>query len=158
MKIAPQFLIPFALLAGCGSPQPAEKAEGPATGLPAEATPATPTATSAPPATETATSIPQPIQGRWGLVAADCASTRGDAKGLLTIDPTSLKFYESLGTLTAMRERTATRIVADFAFTGEGMEWQRVMTLAAQDGGKTLIRRENGEGAVPGVYKYRRCA
>ena len=29
--------------------------------------------------------IPAAIQGRWGLTPADCTSTRGDAKGLLTI-------------------------------------------------------------------------
>lgn len=160
MKFAPLCLIAALLLASCGAPEPADKADGPATGLPAEAAadePATaPVAAAAP--TEAATGIPSPIQGRWGLVAADCTSTKGDAKGLLTIDGTTLKFYESLGTLQTVRERSATRIIADFAFTGEGMEWQRVMTLDTQDGGRALIRRENGDGAAPGAFKYSRCA
>src|ERR671912_3002240 len=31
------------------------------------------------------TSIPTQYHGRWGMVPADCTSTRGDAKGLIDI-------------------------------------------------------------------------
>lgn len=101
--------------------------------------------------------IPVSVQGRWGLVAADCTSKRGDAKGLLTIDSTSLRFYESVGELKGVRERDSSRIVGEFLFSGEGESWSRVMTLDAQDAGQTLIRRENGEGAAPGPLRYTRC-
>ena len=37
------------------------------------------------------------LQGNWGMVPADCTSTRGDNKGLLRITATTLQFYESLG-------------------------------------------------------------
>lgn len=102
--------------------------------------------------------IPAAIRGRWGLVPADCTSTRGDAKGLLTIDATSLRFYESHGSLVRIRERDADRIVADYRFSGEGQEWDRLMLLDSQDGGKALIRRDYGEGAAPGAMRYTRCA
>jgi hypothetical protein len=102
--------------------------------------------------------IPVAAQGRWGLVPADCSSTRGDNKGLLTIDPTTLKFFESHGTLGKIAERTDTRLRATFAFEGEGMTWTRDELLDVQDGGKTLIRREYGEDAAPGPFKYARCA
>ena len=102
--------------------------------------------------------IPTAIQGRWGLVPADCTSTRGDAKGLLTVSATTLTFYESRGTLTRIRERSDMRLRADFAFSGEGMTWTRDEVLDIQDGGKTLIRREYGEDALPGPFKYARCA
>jgi len=119
---------------------------------------ATPPATATPGATPTATTIPAAIQGRWGLVAADCTSTRGDAKGLLTIDATTLRFYESVGTLAEVEEATDTRLRADFDFTGEGMTWRRNETLAVEDGGRTLIRRESGDDAAPGPFRYGRCA
>ncbi|MBN9507289.1 MAG: hypothetical protein J0I69_14845 [Altererythrobacter sp.] len=101
--------------------------------------------------------IPAAIQGRWGMVPADCDPARDDAKGLLTIGPTKLEFYESVGTLTSIAEASASRIRASFAFTGEGMEWQRDETLDVQDNGQTLIRREYGEDAAPGPLRYSKC-
>ena len=122
-------------------------------GTEAEATAApAPEATAVPDAT-----IPIAAQGRWGLVPADCTSTRGDAKGLLAIDGTTLKFYESRGTLGKIAERADTRIRATFAFSGEGTTWTRDELLDVQDGGKTLVRREYGEDAAPGPFKYARC-
>lgn len=117
----------------------------------------TPTDTAMPAPLPSATTIPAAIQGRWGLVPADCTSTRGDAKGLLTVEPALLRFYESRGTLKAVKEATDTRIRASFEFSGEGMTWQRDETLDVQDGGKTLIRREYGDDAQPGPFKYARC-
>ena len=102
-------------------------------------------------------SIPAAIRGRWGLAAADCTSTRGDAKGLLTIDATNLRFYESHGELVRVREHAANRIVADYKFSGEGMEWDQQMLLDLRGDGKTLIRRDYGEGAS-GPMRYTRCA
>ena len=102
--------------------------------------------------------IPQSLQGRWGLTAADCTSTRGDAKGLLTVSATTLTFYESVGRLGAVENRTRNAIRAEFAFTGEGMTWTRDLALEATDGGETLVRREYGEDAAPGPFEYTRCA
>jgi hypothetical protein len=96
------------------------------------------------------TEIPAPLRGRWGLVPADCTSTRGDAKGLLTITADKLEFYESVGTLDTIMDAEPTRIRATFDFEGEGMTWQREVVLDVQDDGATLIRREYGEDAAPG--------
>lgn len=101
--------------------------------------------------------IPVAAQGRWGLVPPDCSSTRGDNKGLLTIDGTTLTFFESRGTLGKIAERSDTRLRATFAFDGEGMTWTRDELLDVQDAGKTLIRREYGDDAAPGPFKYTRC-
>jgi len=103
------------------------------------------------------TEIPEAIRGRWGLVAADCTSTRGDAKGLLEIDAGRLRFYESVGTLDTVMDAEPTRLRATFDFEGEGMTWEREMVLDVQDGGTTLIRREYGEDAAPGPFRYSRC-
>ena len=89
---------------------------------------------------------------------ADCTSTQGDAKGLLTIDATTLRFYESRATLGTIAEQDASRLVANFAFSGEGQQWTRTQVLDVQDDGQTLGRREQGAEAMPGVLRYRRCA
>lgn len=104
------------------------------------------------------TGIPAAMQGRWGLVPADCTSTAGDNKGLLTITGDTLRFYESVGTLGKIVDRNARRIVADFAMTGEGQEWTRRMGLDLHEGGKSLIRREQGPDAMLGLLRYQRCA
>jgi hypothetical protein len=118
---------------------------------------AAPSATASP-APDTGTDIPTALHGRWGLVLADCTSTKGDNKGLLTITGDTLRFYESVGTLGKIAERDAGRIAADFAMTGEGQSWTRRMTLDAQDNGQMLVRREQGDDAMPGALRYRRCA
>ena len=38
--------------------------------------------------------IPAALQGRWGLTPGDCTSTLGDAKGLLIVNSTELRFYK----------------------------------------------------------------
>lgn len=102
-------------------------------------------------------SIPEPARGRWGLVPADCTTTRGDDKGLMTIAESRIKFYESIAVLDTVKERTATRIRATYAYEGEGMTWKRDTLLDVQDGGKTLILREYGDDAPAGPRRYTRC-
>ncbi|MBE9637672.1 hypothetical protein [Salipiger mangrovisoli] len=101
------------------------------------------------------TGIPMAMQGRWGLVPADCTSTRGDAKGLMEVSAERLGFYESRAVLAEVSERSDTRLAASFDMTGEGMSWQRDMVLVAK--GDTLVRQESGEGAIPGPLTYQRC-
>ena len=102
-------------------------------------------------------SIPAALRGRWGLVALDCNGDPAAAKGLINIDATSIKFYESVAKLAKVDQRSETALRASYAFSGEGMEWKRDMTLALQPGGKVLIKQEFGEDAPPGPYKYMRC-
>ena len=54
-------------------------------------------------------------------------------------------------------QRGANRIVADYKFSGEGVEWNRRMQLDLVDGDKTLVRRDEGEGAAAGPMRYTRC-
>lgn len=104
------------------------------------------------------TELPPAMIGRWGLVPDDCTSTRGDAKGLIVISPTQVKFYESVAKLDNITEYMPQRVLADFSFSGEGMTWKRGMILDVQDAGQTLIRRETGPEASPGPFRYTRCA
>lgn len=101
--------------------------------------------------------IPSAIRGRWALKVADCKARKGTDLTALTIDASNLRFYESHGELARVRESDAGRIVADYRFSGEGVEWDRRMQLELADGGKMLVRRDEGEGAVAGPMRYTRC-
>lgn len=109
------------------------------------------------PTTAEAVGIPKLLQGRWGLVKADCTSTAGDAKGLVTIDPTSLKFYEALARLTVVKSFSANAMEGEFSFSGEGQSWTLDVALSTADGGKTLVRKDSGPDALPGTQTYMKC-
>ena len=113
--------------------------------------------TSAAKVADAGANIPVAMQGRWGLIAADCTTTNGDEKGLMIVSSDTLKFYESRGKLAKIAERSANRLRADFAYSGEGMEWKGDVTLYLQDGGKALIKRETDADAGPSTVKYARC-
>lgn len=137
----------LALPACSGGDDPADRAS--------ETVAASEAATAPAAATPTIAAIPAALHGRWGLVAGDCISTRGDAKGLLTIDAGSLRFYESEGRIGEVTEAGPQRMRASFTMQGEGMEWVREMTLEAD--GNNLKRREFGSGAVAEGFVYTRC-
>jgi hypothetical protein len=102
--------------------------------------------------------IPAAIQGRWALNAADCPKKPGTDLTALVIDAANLRFHESHGELARVRERSTNRIAADYKFSGEGMDWDRLMVLSVEDGGKTLVRRDHGEGAAANAMRYTRCS
>ena len=95
--------------------------------------------------------IPAQYRGRWGMVAADCTSTRGDAKGLINVGDTKIRFYESTASLQEQRPAIATSFSGVFVVTGEGQIWERVMTLT-RTGDK--LKRADADGS----YNYTRCA
>ena len=101
--------------------------------------------------------IPTTIRGRWALDASDCPKRPGTDLTALVIDAANLRFHESHGELTRVRESDARHILADYDFSGEGIEWSRRMQLDLADGGTTLIRRDEGEGAAAGPMRYTRC-
>ncbi|MBN7785417.1 hypothetical protein JYP51_10820 [Ponticoccus gilvus] len=102
-------------------------------------------------------SVPLALQGRWGLVAADCDPRRDDAKGVMVVQADTLAFYESRATLARVDDRSETRLEGMFVFSGEGETWQRALLLDLRDGGEGLMRQELGEGAAPDALHYMRC-
>lgn len=101
--------------------------------------------------------IPEVLRGRWGLVPADCTSTAGDAKGLMTVGEDNLKFYESAAELGPIKEVGDDSISASYQFTGEGQSWIREVALSTPDGGKTLVREDTGPDASPEPLTYTKC-
>ena len=102
--------------------------------------------------------IPVALRGRWGMVAADCDPAEMANKGLMEVSPTTLKFYESLGTLTQTSETGPMRIRATYDFEGEGMQWQREILLEGETGGEALMLTEFGEDAAAEPRRYEKCS
>jgi len=98
--------------------------------------------------------IPAAFRGRWGMVPADCTSTRGDAKGLIVIGPTSIKFYESLATLTKVTMDAPENFTGTFSFIGEGQTWTKSQNLKLTGSSNTLVRSDTEPAAS---YRYKRC-
>jgi len=119
--------------------------------VPPAAAPAPAPAAPSPDAAVPADLIPAAFHGRWGMVPADCTSTRGDAKGLLTIDGTSLRFYESRAMPTDLSVTAPDRLTAVLAFEGEGQSWTERTTLTLGPDGETLTR------AAEQSFTYRKC-
>ncbi len=109
-------------------------------------------ATDAPADAAAAATIPAALHGRWGLVPGDCTSTRGDAKGLVTVSADQIRFYESVASPGKIIERTDSRIRGDFDFTGEGMEWTNHIIWSAAGDKLTRVDSEEDSRLV-----YMRC-
>ena len=98
--------------------------------------------------------IPAAFRGRWGIVPADCTSTRGDAKGLIDIDGNSIKFYESRAMLTKVTMNAPENFTGTFAFSGEGQSWTKSQNLKLTGSSNTLIR---GDTDPVASFTYKRC-
>lgn len=96
--------------------------------------------------------IPASLHGRWGMTPADCTTTMGDDKGLLTIGPNSLKFYESRAVPGTSIETGPNSISGNFDFAGEGERWTDYLSLKLN--GKVLVRTDRDP---PASTNYARC-
>lgn len=151
-------------LSACSSeapePAPSESPAAATPSLPAAVEPAaSAAATDAAPAitAPVGASFPAAMIGRWGMVPADCTSQRGDNKGMITITPSEIRFYESVATIAAIKESEATRLRATLAYEGEGMQWTRDARFEAKPASDQLVLQEFGDDAVPGPRTYTRC-
>lgn len=102
-------------------------------------------------------SFPMAMRGRWGMNAADCDPSRGDNKGMMTVGPDEVKFYESVAEIGALAERSEALVRGTFDYEGEGMEWKREARFEMADGGKTLVLTEFGDDAPQGPRRYSQC-
>ena len=82
----------------------------------------------------------------------DCTSTKGDAKGLLVVSASDLKFYESRAVPTQTAQSGTDSISGDFNYTGEGQTWTKFESLKAR--GDMLVRTESNPTAS---FTYARC-
>lgn len=146
------------LLAACGGGQEDRAAEAPVSEE--KAADRAPAVVAMPPneaASAADQTNPAAIRGRWAIDAADCAKRPGTDLTVLTIDAAKLRFHESDGELAKVRDVGLRWIVADYSFSGEGMEWDRQMRLEVSDDGKALVRHDMDEGAAAPPMRYMRC-
>lgn len=130
---------------------PAEASPDPTSSAPADAVASNADTGTAEPAS--ATKIPVAYHGRWGMAPADCSSTRGDNKGLLTITADEMRFYESVAVPGPSFVVGANNIRGDFNFTGEGQRWTKFQSLRLE--GQELIRTDSNPAAS---YSYAKCS
>lgn len=158
--LLPALLAPL-MLAACSDPSPEPTAAASPSLAPtvseseAMAAPVAPGASEAPGVG--AATFPAAMRGKWGVNEADCDPKRGDNKGMMTIAEKSVRFYESIAELGALRDSSDRALRATFDYEGEGMAWQRDAQFELADGGKTLILTEYGEDAPQGPRRYSRC-
>ena len=96
--------------------------------------------------------IPAALHGRWGLTPGDCTSTRGDAKGLLTISAREMDFYESRAVPSPGVTAGSDSITGNFAFAGEGQSWTKFESFERRK--DMLVRTESNPAAS---YTYAKC-
>lgn len=154
IKYAAPALAAALALAAC-NPAPTETSpEG--EGTAAQPQPAAPSPTASAPVEQAPSlAIPAAFHGRWGMVAADCDPARDDARGLVTISAGEIEYYESVARPARVAESSADRLKGVFAFTGEGMEWEREMTLSVSS--DTLTLDDVGEDTSPEPELRTRC-
>jgi len=99
--------------------------------------------------------IPTSFVGRWGLTPADCDPDNLADKGLLTIKPDKLIFYESKGTVNAISRRSPYDITIRLDMTGEGQSWTSETHLVLDAASTRLVRTEVSAPAT--AYRYKRC-
>ena len=156
-----------------GSEEPAEVTVEPATSNPMSGAKATGLASS--PATSSITAVtrdspslsltmPAEIHGKWrrsteaSVTRAQCVDSASVNMGLiLTIRPDGFSRFEDGGRLIRVHERDSKRIRATFDTTYADTPTQGEFVFEAQDNGQTLIERQFGDGAEPGILRYRRC-
>lgn len=97
--------------------------------------------------------LPTAMLGRWGLAPMDCTSTRGDAKGLLIVGPSDLRFYESRAVPTGDVQTDERSASGTFHFTGEGQRWSKYEALQVQK--DLLVRTESNPTAS---FTYAKCS
>lgn len=102
---------------------------------------------------ERVSGFPTAFQGRWAMVEADCQGGAA-AKGLMTIDDKTVRFYESRGISTGLATDSATKVSGSFTFDGEGQRWRKAQAFELASDGRALVRTESDPAQS---FTYTRC-
>lgn len=159
-------LISFALIAAiaaCSRQEPVANGANAVTAVPQQANQPEPTPAGGPPTNgtsaaspagpdETTAAIPAALQGRWGLAPADCSAPLAKAKGLLVVNSSELRFYESRAVAGPDVHTSTSTMSGTFHFTGEGRTWDKFESL--QRNRDKLTRTESNPTAS---YTYAKC-
>ncbi len=75
--------------------------------------------------------LPIAFRGFWTGLDDDCGDARSDKR--LMIGPKELRFYESVGKVTAVKQAGPFAVVVDANFEGEGQSWSRQQKLTVSN-------------------------
>lgn len=96
--------------------------------------------------------VPAAYIGTWDWTAGPC---NGQSELQLAIAPGRIEFYESVGTVRAVRQQDD-GIAIDLAMEGEGEQWEETITWKLVEGG-TLLETDHEDPSGEGPLRYKRC-
>ncbi len=102
--------------------------------------------------------IPETIRGTWATESGKCAVRNHDR---ITITGEGIDYFEASAELRRQRERSATRILADFDYQRTHPDANRktkIISLDVQEDGSRMVLREYQAGEDAGMHRYLRCS
>jgi hypothetical protein len=120
------------------------------TPTPADVDAGAPPSTPAPPrqqaTIDTPGTLPAAFRGQWTGTTEDCGDRRSDL--YLSLGPREMRFYESVGAVTAVEQVGADAIIVDAGYQGEGQSWSRRQKLSLSADGTLLTVANQGNFIV----------
>ncbi len=75
----------------------------------------------------------------------------------MTVDATTIRFFEAVAELESVKQRDATSIEADFTQAVVDTVSTRSMRLESLKDGQVLVLNDLDEGGAPGPQRHARC-
>lgn len=97
--------------------------------------------------------IPAAFHGAWDWTGGNCLEY-SDLR--MEIGPQRIQFYESLGTVEAVRS-DGDSLTVELAMEGEGEKWEQTTELALVEGG-ALLETVHEDPSGQGKMRLKRCA
>lgn len=98
------------------------------------------------PAAEPENALPVAFRGRWTGLEHDCSDQASDLR--LTTSDTQMRFYESVGTVTAVSPEGPNAVMVDATYEGEGQTWSRRQKLTLSADGTRLTIADQSNATV----------
>lgn len=98
--------------------------------------------------------LPPAFDGRWGITKADCDYNKLSRTGLLTIDSSTLNFYQSKANVMEIDRHSPYDVTVRLRIKGPGQGWSRVTEFKLDAAGTQLVRIARSPARI---YRYRRC-
>jgi hypothetical protein len=95
--------------------------------------------------------FPASYFGRWGMTDADCILEASDAKGLITVQGSLVKFHDSTATMTKGLRETLYALSGDFDLVAKEQKWRTHNRYRLTEDRKQMIRQD-GVGGEKSTY------
>lgn len=95
---------------------------------------------------DTPGTLPAAFRGQWTGTTEECGNPRSDL--YLALRPKEMRFYESIGAITAVEQVAPDAIIVDADYQGEGQSWTRRQKLSLSADGTLLTVANQGNSIV----------